>query len=447
MMKRIVCALFFAMLASLALAAEAIQAKAGLPQAKWYVSQSTGKKKNAGDAPDAPLKGIEQAIEKAAPGDVIYIAAGNYSGPMGQGWIEVNKPVILIGGFSPDFSTRDIAEFKTMMKPTNAMNETKPMDGSGTLTIRTDKDPDGVTVIDGFFFDQGDANSYHPEKGKPEGFELGMWLQPPAKGNTQFPSIDRYTLHFKSKGTLVIRNCVFLNGSNYALQGAHFEGKVQILNNVFINNRMVGCNVTSSNGKPFMVEVEFAYNTVLFTWSRNSEMTDMGYGVRANTGVVTNIHHNVIGLSVMAGFDDTLGDPKNKKVSLDNNIFFLNKTADVTVTVSPNIKKMKVTDDSFEDLEDYPGIESCEDNESLADPKVFAGILDQKYLEAFLSASYSEQTDFDPNSPVNQFRSMFGMNQQGTITTKVSMFCNKYPDADVMKLFGAIEGVGAQAVK
>ena len=80
-------------------------------------------------------------------------------------------------------------------------------------------------------------------------------------------------------------------------------------------------------------------------------------------------------------------------------------------------------------------------------PKLFDGVIDEAYLKAFLAANYSENTSYDPNSPENSFRNMFGMNQVGTIETKVSMYCNRYPDANVLKFFGAVEGLGAQAVK
>ncbi|MBP5449503.1 MAG: hypothetical protein J6Y01_05225 [Spirochaetales bacterium] len=69
-------------------------------------------------------------------------------------------------------------------------------------------------------------------------------------------------------------------------------------------------------------------------------------------------------------------------------------------------------------------------------------------MEAFLNASYTETTDYNPNSPANQFRAAMGMNTQGSIKSKVSMYANKYPFSDnVMKFFGAVKGYGAQAVK
>ena len=146
----------------------------------------------------------------------------------------------------------------------------------------------------------------------------------------------------------------------------------------------------------------------------------------------------------MAGFDNTKGNPAQKKVTLENNLFFLNKKADAAVTISPNIKFMKVDEEGFEDIADVDGMESVEGNITLSDPAAFKAVIDMKYLQAFLSASYSEKVDYDENSPVNQFRSLFGMNKQGTITSKVSMFANPYPFESAVKFFGAVKGVGAQ---
>ena len=37
-----------------------------------------------------------------------------------------------------------------------------------------------------------------------------------------------------------------------------------------------------------------------------------------------------------------------------------------------------------------------------------------------------------------------GLNQQGTKTTRVTMFANKYPWEKARNLFGAVKGYGAQ---
>ena len=71
--------------------------------ADWYVSLTTGNNKNAGTK-ESPFKNIWKAIEKAAPGDTLHVATGNYPGKMSCGWINMNKPVNLIGGYKTDFS-------------------------------------------------------------------------------------------------------------------------------------------------------------------------------------------------------------------------------------------------------------------------------------------------------------------------------------------------------
>ena len=410
--------------------------------ADWYVSLSTGGNKNSGTK-QTPLKNIWKAIEMAANGDTIHVAAGNYPGKMSCGWIDLKKPVNLIGGYNADFSTRNPLIHHTMLRPKNEQNATRPT--FGTLTIKTRKFGANASVlIDGFIFDHTAANSYHPVEGKPEGFSDGMLTIPPAKGKTRYPSIDKALLNAETDGSLTIQNCLFLNGSNYAILVAHFSGTVKILNNVFIGNRMMGADVRSTNGKPGMVEFEFSNNTLLFTWTRTKAFEDMGFGVRANANMATNIHHNIIGLNTMSGFDNTKGNDKTKAVTLEDNIFFLNKTADVTVTISPSIKFMKVEDEGFDDLADVDGMKSVKDNLGLKDPALFKGIIDENYLNAFLAATYSEKVEYDENSPINQFRAALGLNKQGKITSKVSMFANPYPFDSAIKFFGAVQGTGAQ---
>ena len=173
----------------------------------------------------------------------------------------------------------------------------------------------------------------------------------------------------------------------------------------------------------------------------------MGYGVRSNSNTISNIHHNVLGLNCMAGWDNSKGSDKTKKVSVDHNVFFLNKKGDVTRTVSPSVQFLRVDEDGFEDIADAEGMESVEGNVSLKDPAAFKDILDMAFVNAFLAATYTEQTDYDENSPINNFRAALGLNKQGKITSKVTMWANPYPFDSAIKLFGAIQGYGAQAIK
>lgn len=431
--------------------AATVAAAASLTAADIYVSLSTGKKKNAGTK-EAPLKNLWHALQNAADGDTIHIAEGIYPGHTKCNWFLIDKAVSIIGGYSPDFASRDPLKHRTMFQPLNENNDKKGT-GLGIFTIEFTKrtpQPKGVDMVfDGLIFDDGQAQSYHPVKGKPAGVETGMWLEPPAKGSTPFASAKRYLVYSATanriEGDITFRNCLFLNAGNIAMNLNWYKGKVKMENNVFCNNLMVGANVYSSNPQQGAVEWEFEKNTVLFTWSRTSELSDMGFGIRTTGNIKSEIEDNIIGLSVLTGWDNTKGNDKTKKIEAKGNVFFLNRQSDAQVTKSPSVVKVKV-EDFEDDLEGNYGIEKAEDNVALADPKVFSGRINTAYLNAFLSMKYSEKASLDPNA-LNAFRQAVGLPQQGTIVSKVDMFGNRYPLEDALKLFGAMAGKGAQAIK
>ena len=416
-----------------------------------YVSLSTGKKKNPGTK-EAPLKNLWHALQKAEDGDVIHLAEGVYPGNAKCNWFLIDKAVSIVGGYSADFSVRAPLKHRTMFQPLNENNDKKGT-GLGIFTIDFSKrqnQPKGVDMkFDGLIFDDGQAQSYHPVKGKPEGVETGMWLPPPAKGDTPFASANRYLVYSATanrvEGDITFRNCLFLNAGNIAMNLNWHKGDVKMVNNVFCNNIMVGANVYSSNPQPGAVEWEFKKNTVLFTWSRTSELSDMGFGIRTTGNVKSEIEDNIIGLSVLTGWDNTKGNDKTKKIEAKGNVFFLNRQSDAQVTKSPSVVKVKV-DDFEDDLEDNYGIEKAEGNVGLSDPSVFKGRLNAAYLGAFLSMKYSEKASLDAGC-LNALRQAVGLPQQGTIVSKVDMFGNRYPLEDALKLFGAMPGKGAQDVK
>ena len=429
----------------------AMAALTTLSAADIYVSLSTGKKKNAGTK-EAPLKNLWHALQKAADGDVIHLAEGIYPGNAKCNWFLIDKAVSIIGGYSSDFAARDPLKHRTMFQPLNENNDKKGT-GLGIFTIQFDMSkpaPKGVNMVfDGLIFDDGQAQSYHPVKGKPEGVETGMWLEPPAKGNTPFASSKRYLVYSatanRAEGDITFKNCLFLNAGNIAMNLNWYKGKVKMENNVFCNNLMVGANVYSSNPQPGAVEWEFKKNTVLFTWSRTSELSDMGFGIRTTANMKSEIEDNIIGLSVLTGWDNTKGLDKTKKIEAKGNVFFLNRQSDAQVTKSPSVVKVKV-EDFEDDLEGNYGIEKAEDNVALADPKVFNGRLNTAFLNAFLSMKYSESATLDAGK-LNAFRQAVGLPQQGTIVSKVDMFGNRYPLEDALKLFGAMAGKGAQTIQ
>ncbi|MBR3956399.1 MAG: right-handed parallel beta-helix repeat-containing protein [Kiritimatiellae bacterium] len=444
---------------ALAVAATTAQA------ADIYVSLETGKNKNEGTK-EAPLKNLWKALEKAETGDTIYVAGAKEAYPgkaTSKGTFRMEKPVSIIGGYAPDFASRDPLKYRTLFQ---AKNDSYVRGNNlGVLHLEFDKTmnaPKGFKMkIDGLIFDEGQANSYHATKGKPEGFDTGMWLEGPAKNIADKQvSPNRYMIYSatasRGEGDIEIENCAFVNCGNIAVNLNWYKGNVEIENCVFVNSRMIGASVACSAAVPMdgpskpragwkpEVKWEFENNTVLYTWSRLNDLADMGFGVRVNTGVEAEIENNIIGLNVLTGFDNTKGVASTKKIKIDGNVFFLNRESDIQMTASPSVVKVRV--DEFEDLEGTDGIESIEDNEDLKDPSVFKGRLNAQFLNAFLSMKYSESTKLDEGK-CNGLRSVLGLPLQGTIKTQCDMFCNRYPLEDALKLFGAISGKGAQAIK
>ena len=408
-----------------------------------YVSQKTGS--NSNDATKtAPLKNIEKALKKAKDGDKIYVAEGNYFGLRGKGYLEAKKTVELYGGYSSDFSKRDVLKYLTMIQPTNASSKK----GRKALLTFTKSKKGSKIVVDGFIFDMGMKNSYSKTKGKPEGLETGMLLLPPAKEKGENPTVTEQCIRFKnpaSSGDVLIQNNVFLNCAKFGIQAGHKQGDFKVLNNIFISNRMASIEVFGTGGKKgpkgptkFDGNVEIANNTILFTWSRIKDFKDMGYGVRVMTKLTYNIHNNIFLGNILTGVDNTRFN-KNEWLQLDNNLFLMNKQGDLMYTEAGQGVLERVMVKDFGDLE----FKSVKGNSGKATKLP----INEAYLKAFLNARYSEKADYDENSPSNQYRAAMGLNKQGKLKTKVTMFGNRYPLKDALKLFGAVKDMGAQKIK
>lgn len=396
----------------------------------FFVNAASGKNGNAGTK-EAPLKDIDAAFDKAADGDTVVITEGVYMGKLNIGYMELSKSLKLYGGFSPDFSKRDVRAHPTLVQPDNASG------GKSRKALLTLKKVDGV-VIDGIVFDMGARNSYSTSEGKPDGVETGMLLLPPAKSPGENATVEEPIISIPSAtpgGNLLIQNNVFVNGANFALQGGLRSGTYRILNNVFVSNRMAAIEIFGTSASDPSGEAEIAYNTVLFTWSRLKDFGDMGYGIRIMTKVSYRIHHNIVGTAILTGIDHSRF-AKDASVALENNVFFANKQSDMQYSPASNTK-LNLDAGQFEEL----SLASTVGNAN----RIPAGLpVDKGYLAGFLAARYSAKEDYDPNSSANRMRELFGLNKQATVTSTISMFANRYPWRESLKLFGAASGVGAQ---
>ena len=414
----------------------------------YYVSKNTGSNRNDGSK-DAPFKNIQKAIETASDGATIYVAEGNYFGTLDKGNIPVTKCVKIYGGYNADFSQRDILKYRTMVQPTAASNGTAS--GQGTMIIKVNN-PQGEIVIDGLLFDRGNSISYNVKgEGKPDGVECPMMnpIGTSGKGGANLDETNVFTtetreiyLENPNCKQVTIRNCAFVNAPNYGVAG-QFHSRLLIDNNIFINCRMMACDVWGGDANLNM-EVEFCNNTVLFTWTRLKDLGDMGWGFRYNNRTDSYVHHNIIGCSAFAGLDrcrvDTPKDREARKITTsEHNMFFLNKQGDLTLPGGGLY--LRVNCEDFEEVEQLKEIDGCV---RLTDPSVLKGKINEAYLNGFINVSYKETLSSNPNSPENQFRSAMGMNQTGTMKSSATMFANRYPFEDALKMFGAISGFGAQ---
>ncbi len=408
-----------------------------------YVCKATGDNKNEGTA-EKPLKEIDAAVKKAKSGQVVAVCGGTYSGTFDIGFVEFDKALKLYGGFSADFKTRDPVANPTLFQPDNASGAK-----SRKALWQFKSEVDGL-VVDGFVFDMGMRNSYHRTEGKPEGVETGMLMIAPEKGGDDKPTVAEPCLSIPSAakaGSVLIQNNVFANCASFGIQAGVRGGTFTVKNNVFVANRMTAaelygtCAVKGGGPKAKLStvcgHVEFAHNTVLFTWSRVKDFLDMGYGFDVKTLLTYDIHHNIFGGNIQGGVRHALFS--ENAVKLDANAFFANKTGDFEYSPASNTR-LNLRVSQFGDL----SFASVKENTD----KIPAGLpVDKAYLEGLLSARYSEKADYDPNSPSNQFREAMGLNKRGKLETKVSMFGNRYPVKDLGKFFGGAKDVGAQAIQ
>ena len=416
-----------------------------------YVNSTTGKNQNDGSK-GSPFKNIQKAVDVATDGATIYVAEGNYFGNLDNGSITVSTPVKIIGGYSSDFSTRDVLKYLTMVQPSQATTATS---SKATFGISVKK-PGAEVVVNGLIFDRGNAIAYSAKgEGKPEGVESPKMVDGTALEGIGGPKLDIPKSKYKDLAMLsvsnstcdiTIQNCAFINAPYYGVSGTFQGQKIVIDNCIFINCRMAAVEVPGGLPKEDP-DFYFTNNTVLFSWSRTKDFQDMGYGFRLMTKIKNHVSNNIIGLSIFAGVDrGRIDSDKNREAArvnnIENNIFFLNKQADLAIPTTANF--MRIWVDQFDDVEQ---LTKAGGNKSLTDPTVFKGIINEPYLSGFLSASYKETTSVDRDSPANQFREAMGMTIRGTMNSSVSMYANRYPWKEALKFFGAMPGYGAQTIK
>ena len=422
----------------------------------YYVSSTTGSNRNDGSQ-GAPFKNLQKALDVADAGATILVAEGNYYGLLNKGNIIITKPVQIIGGYNADFTQRDVLKYRTMVQPTPASNGSAS--GQGTIQLRSIKAPDQQVVIDGLIMDRGNSIAYNAKgEGRPEGVAspqmnpIGVAGIGGANLDENVSTTETAMIYFDgyqgviNEINLVVRNCAFINCPNYGIVGLLRDGSLTVDNCIFVNVRMATLDVRGGNIQK-VVPITFTNNTVLFVWSRLRDLGDMGYGYRMIPGTSNTISGNIFGCATFAALDRTHVDSNKerealRKESVTNNIFFLNRQTDLTLPGGGMFLRVSAND--FDDVEQLAEVRG---NRILTDPSIFNGKIDKAYLQGFINLKSSSTMSADYNSSVNQFRSALGMNIVGTGNTTATMYANRYPYEEALKLFGAMPGYGAQNIK
>jgi hypothetical protein len=425
---------------------------------KIYVSVNTGAGSRTADgSKEKPYKDLQAAIDAAEDGMQIIVAEGNYLGKMEQGFIEVKKYVSIEGGWNTDFSQRDYVKYQTMIQPDGTHSATAGAHGLMDIIIKTQGGNGGNILIDGIVFDMGQENQYclapsdDERAAAPEGCETGRIVLIDDKPNvpkTDGASVTRQCIYGGVLyGNITIRNCVFANAYHYGIQFELQRGKAEVYNNIFVACRMAACEMRGGSAT-YVSELDFHHNTVLFTWCRNKVMEDMGYGFRYMTAMNYDVHDNIFGGNYYGALDRTRFDSDKAKeakriTNAFDNLFFANRMGDICLPSGGgkwNFQYAKNFEE-VEQLQKYEGNREVNANETTALEEAISA----PYLKGYLGFTMNQSSQYDENSVMNTYRSAHGMNKQGTETVRVSMYANRYPLAEVSKLWSVIGEKGAQA--
>lgn len=311
---------------------------------------------------------------------------------------------------------------------------------------------DGTLTIDGIMVDTGFENNYwrydpsDPATGSPEGLETGRMV------DNESQQVQHQLMHNGGgiAGNVIIRNCMFLNSTYFAIQINTRCGLIEIYNCVFVSNRYGAVRIDGWDKEGYRSKVDFHHNTVAFSWCRDKIMEDMGYGYECMNRVSSDIHHNIFLCNNYAAICRTraLSGPdaviEAKKVTnVYYNYFYMN-AADIQLPAAGGGKWTNVMVKQFDDISEKT-IPNIEGNKNLPNYDPMLSYVWEPYLKAFANLEILDShASFDPNSAANLYRQAHGMNMVGTEIHRVSMYGNRYRFDEGLKLFGAKPGFGAQ---
>ncbi|RPH36062.1 MAG: right-handed parallel beta-helix repeat-containing protein, partial [Planctomycetota bacterium] len=352
-----------ALLALLALAGVSASAEP-LRAREWFVRAGS----EGGDGTQAkPFADPWMALEKSEAGDVIHVTGGKYYGKLSQGIWEVPFDNIqLLGGYDPEFKTRDPwtnrTELKWDEKSKNWPNQArlKGLNCKGC-------------VVDGITIDMKDSAKYTDET---------------KTSRKDTPGIPDNAIEFNHPVT--VRNCVIVNPAGSAI---HAVGGSTIENNLIVNALIFGVQINGT--EPAVVR----NNTMLFGWG----FKEPGKGAYDGAFIKVNAPMTITNNIFAHSDSNSLYQPFTKmdKVSITKNVFHQNLYSNLFTFVES--KSLFIDDKNMGDLEEL-GLKAFEGNEVL-NPEM-------AYDPAWLDL-YSKRTAYVPGKvtmdDMNKLRQLAGL--------------------------------------
>lgn len=371
---------------------------------------------------EQPAKDLAAVIMKLQDGDVVHIAGGIYKSKSGRGSDVIGVSVSIIGGYSPDFSSRDPwGEHKTIFTGNNTY-----LTGLTTSRLRINGNANAPVLIDGIIIDNGPRNHYKTEKK-----QLLLRNASAKNGKNPSPESPGIKVFMKGVGTSVtIQNCIIMNTA--PTQGAldvqlGKDGEAIIKNNLIVNNTGEGIMAktnwhgdTPKNYATYLIE----NNTILFNWKHDAIASYGGNSLMMDTRVNLTAINNIFGFGDFGGVNNI---KKCEHLILKNNNFFGHKKYDFFDTSAMNVVDMI---DYADYLKDGEGNVSEPVNLPLNKNwgTLYAARKDISRAEVDASSTVS-------NSAENQIRGILGLNKQGSsVSLDASIWLHQMQVDDAVKL-------------
>ncbi|MFN8344478.1 MAG: right-handed parallel beta-helix repeat-containing protein [Spirosomataceae bacterium] len=293
-----------------------------LPAGRDFYISPTGNGREA--TKNQPAKELAVVIPQLQAGDRIHIAAGTYLGATERGSDIFDTPVSIIGGYSPDFSSRDPwGKYRTLLTGTNEYMK-ESTERIGILTDKKFKDWNGTVLIDGLVIDNGPRNRYVQKK--------GLYIHRKANeatGENPSPETPGIKIRTGANTKVIIKNCVVTNTA--PTQGAidvqiGKNGTALIENNAVINNTGEGIMCKSLHqGNEGIPQYTLRNNTILFCWKHDEIASYGGNCIMMDGNTMVTAEDNVLGFADFGGVNNV---KQCKNLTLKGNLFIGHKKYD-----------------------------------------------------------------------------------------------------------------------